>query len=129
MYFDLNKFGNNYSYYEQLMHLEKHLKISLCMVFKKNRFNHFFFDTSTSEAYKTALRNLDIHEFSYSERLIHLKRNLKSLCIEFSLGESLPKPKTGIRNLGFNKFFCGNRLIHSKKHVTRCLFIKFEENR
>ena len=57
---------------------------------------------------KIALLNLGIHQFSYSELLIHLKKHLKrSLFIEFkenplnhfSLRESLPKPEIGIPNL------------------------------
>ena len=32
---------------------------------------------------KIRLLNLDIHEFSYIEQLIHSKKNLKSLCSEF----------------------------------------------
>ena len=63
---------------------------------------------------KVELLNLDIHQFSYNERLIHSKWHLRrSLCIEFKenpmshflLKETLPKPKIGLPNLGFHQFF------------------------
>ena len=62
--------------------------------------------------------NLDFHQFSYSERLIHSKRHLKCLCIEVEenrqshllLRESLSKPKIGLTNVDFHEIFCSKRL-------------------
>ena len=86
---------------------------------------------------KIRLLNLDIHQFSYRERLIHSKRHLKrSLCIEFkenplshfSSRESLPKLKIGRPNLDQHKIFCCKRLIHPKRHLKRSLCIEFLKN-
>ena len=63
---------------------------------------------------KIRLQNLDIHQFSYSERLIHSKRHLKrslfnelkeNIESQFLLKESFPKPKIGLSNLDFYLFF------------------------
>ena len=52
----------------------------------------------------------------------------KIIRVDFSR-HVLSKSKIGLPNLDFNEFFCRKRLILSKKHVNRCLYIKFEENR
>ena len=79
--------------------------------------------------------NLDIHQFSYSERLIHSKIHLKrSLCIElkekpYLLRESPPKPKISLSNLDFHQFFYGERLFHPKRHLKGNCYMSFEDNR
>ena len=97
---------------------EKTFKRSLCMALKK--IDWTVFSIQTLPRPKIALLNLDIHQFSYSERLIHMKRHLKrSLFIEFkenplshfSFRESLPKPEIGILNLDFCQCYCGKRLF------------------
>ena len=81
--------------------------------------------------------NLGINQFSYSERLIHSKRHLKScLCVEFkenllslfSWKESLPKPGIGISNFNFHQCFCCKQLFYPKRHLKESYYMLFEEN-
>ena len=86
---------------------------------------------------KTALLNLSMHQFSYSERLIHLKKHFKrSLFIgfkenplsHFSLRKSLPKSETDIPNLDSHQCFCCKRLFYPKWHQKGNFYMLFEEN-
>ena len=86
---------------------------------------------------KIALLNFTIHQFSYSERLIHSKRHLKrSLCIQFkenplshfSMRESLPKPEICIPNLDFHQCFFSKRLLYLKRHLQGNYYMLFGEN-
>ena len=86
--------------------------------------------------FKIWLLNLNIHQFSYSEQPIHLKRYLKrSLCIEFkenplsyfSSRESLLKLKIVILNLNLHQCFCSKRLFYLKRHLKGNYCMLFEE--
>ena len=86
---------------------------------------------------KIALLNLDMHQFSYSDRLIHLKKHLKrSLFTEFRVNpmshfssmESLPKREIGIPNVDFYHYLCSKQLIFSKWHLKGNYYMFFEEN-
>ena len=85
---------------------------------------------------KIRLLNLDIHQYPYSEWLIHSKRHLKrSLCFEFkenplshfSSRELLPKSEIGIPNLDFHPF-CSERQFYPKWYLKRNYYMLFEEN-
>ena len=81
---------------------------------------------------KIGLPNLDFHQFSCDEGLIHSKRHLKrSLYIEFEenclsrflLKESLPELKFCVSNSDFRQFSCSKWLLYFKTHLKRCLCI------
>ena len=97
----------------------------LCMAFKR-KVCWTNFSIQALPRPKNASLNLGIHQFSYSEWLIHLKRHLTgSLYIEFkenslsyfSLRESHPKPKIGMPNWDSHQCFCSKRLFYPKRHL------------
>ena len=97
------------------------------MKFEKNPWS-FIYIYALLKA-KISLPNLDIYQFSYSERLIHSKsypitygvwrKSLEAFFIE----KPLPKLK-----LAFHQFFCNKRLLHAKRFLKGNFCMVFEEN-
>ena len=68
---------HQFSYSEQLMHLEIHLKSSLYMMFNEKSLEPFFFSVHVVPTPKTRLPNLEFNHFFCSKWLLHPKRHLK----------------------------------------------------
>ena len=122
---------HKFSHCKKLKNLKKDLNGNLCVEHKKIAWG--FFSKHALPRPKMGLLNLDIHQYSYSEWLIHSKRHPKrSLYIEFEeyrlshilLRESLPKPKIGLPHLNFHNFIC----IVNDYYFRGNFYIAFEGN-